>query len=65
MFEMAVKGDRTMLIWLSKNFLDMSDKVEKTGAPDVSNQTTIIYETEWGSSVEQPGPQTNKDPEAL
>lgn len=30
MFELAEKGDRTMLIWLAKNHLGMSDKVEQT-----------------------------------
>ncbi len=30
MIEKAVAGDNTMLIWLSKNMLGMSDKVEQT-----------------------------------
>jgi len=29
MFQHALKGDRTLLIWLSKNHLDMADKLEQ------------------------------------
>lgn len=29
MYEMALAGDRVMLIWLSKNYLGMSEKVEQ------------------------------------
>lgn len=65
MFNMAMKGDRTMLIWLSKQHLGMKDKFEETVKQTTTNQTTITYETEWGSTVEQPGNQPKEDTEAV
>ena len=33
-FEMAMKGDRTMLVWLGKNMLGQKDRHELTGKDD-------------------------------
>lgn len=33
-FEMAMKGDRTMLVWLGKNLLGQKDRHELTGKDD-------------------------------
>lgn len=42
-YEMAVKGDRTMLIWLGKNYLEQSDKVESKEEINVNH--LVEYKT--------------------
>lgn len=46
----------TMQIWLSKQYLGYSEKVE--AKEEVKAQTKITYETKWGSATEP----TDKDP---
>lgn len=50
MVDMAINGDRVMLIWLSKNLLGYKEKVE------VEQQNTfraeVTYVAEWGSNAE-------------
>lgn len=57
MWEMALGGNVSLLIWLSKNELGMSDKVEQKS--EVKQETTeIVYQAEWGSTVEVKGSET-------
>lgn len=41
MIEKAMGGDNTMLIWLSKNMLDMSDKVDTRHSGQIDQKTLI------------------------
>jgi len=38
-FELAIKGDRSMLIWLGKNRLGQTDKRETTTVPQQDNRS--------------------------
>lgn len=44
----AHTGDATMLIWLGKNELDQTDKVEQSGTTEVIFR--VVYEDESGNS---------------
>ena len=59
MLSLALKGNVVMSIWLSKQYLGMSDKLEsKTEvAATVKQETT--YTTEWGSNVEPAAPKAD------
>lgn len=50
MFEMAMNGHATMLIWLSKQHLGYTDKVEQRVDADV--KTDVVYSAEWGNKTE-------------
>jgi hypothetical protein len=45
-YEAAMKGDRTMLIWLGKNWLGQADKLEQ----DIGSKdgTAVKFVAEWG-----------------
>ena len=49
MWEMALNGNVSLLIWLSKNELGMSDRVEQ--ATEVKTVQKIEYVAEWGKPV--------------
>ena len=55
MFESAIGGNTTMMIWLSKQHLGMTDKVEQK--TEVKTQQEIVYTAEWGGTSETPSPQ--------
>ena len=42
MFDKAMRGNTTMLIWLSKNYLGMKDKVETSEEKEVLHWTTDV-----------------------
>jgi hypothetical protein len=46
-YEMAMKGDRTLLIWLGKQYLNQADKVETK--QDVSLKAEDSFQSAWGS----------------
>lgn len=46
MLQKALKGDNAMLIWLSKNYMNMADKVETKN--DHKVEGPIVYASEWG-----------------
>lgn len=48
MWEHAMSGNTTMMIWLSKQMLGYTDKVEEKINADLN--TDIVYKTEWGNS---------------
>ena len=51
MFQKALDGNVPLLIWLSKQYLGMSEKVETTiGPAEVKKE--IVYQAEWGSVAE-------------
>jgi len=51
MFQKAMEGNVPLLIWLSKQYLGMTEKVESTiGPAEVKKE--IVYQAEWGSTVE-------------
>lgn len=50
MYEIAMGGNCTMLIWLSKNLLGFTDKIEQQVGAEV--HANVVYESTWGSSVE-------------
>lgn len=50
MWEACLRGNTTMMIWLSKQMLGYTDKVEQQIGADVSAH--VVYETQWGSSSE-------------
>lgn len=50
MFEMAMGGNTTMCIWLSKQMLGYTDKVIQKVEEKV--ESNIVYKTEWGGTAE-------------
>ena len=50
-FELAMNGNVTMNIWLGKQKLGQSDKVETTQYIEQKNE--ITYTAEWGGTAEQ------------
>lgn len=54
--EAAQKGNVTMLIWLGKQYLDQTEKVEQKSEVK-AEVTEVVYTAEWGSSAE--GPKNN------
>lgn len=56
--EIGLLGNVTMLIWLGKQNLGQKDREREPDRgideppPPTINNTTIIYETQWGSSIE-------------
>ena len=50
MFEVALSGNVGMLIWLSKNHLGMTDKVEEKREVQATVQQ-IEYVAKWGNSA--------------
>ncbi len=50
MFQLAQKGNATMLIWLSKNHLDMTDKVDQK--IDQVTSEKITYKVKWADEEE-------------
>ena len=40
-FEIAMAGDKTMLVWLGKNRLDQSDKVEKKLSGELTQKSIL------------------------
>lgn len=51
MYQTAMDGDRVMMIWLSKQYLQMTDKVEQKTEATVT-QTSVEYVANWGGNVE-------------
>ena len=47
MFETAMGGNVTMQIWLSKQYLGMTEKVETV--VESTNKTEIVYDTQFGN----------------
>lgn len=65
-FELAMKGDRTMLVWLGKNMLGQSDKVDTTlsgpgGAPIELKNLTHLSDDELNvlAKLDTPKPLTD------
>lgn len=50
MWDHAMGGNTTMMIWLSKQMLGYTDKVEKV--EERGNEVRVIYKAKWGSSGE-------------
>lgn len=48
----AQKGNVTMLIWLGKQYLEQTDKIEQTTDTTLKATAEITYATAWGSTVE-------------
>jgi aconitase A len=51
MFDMAVNGHCTMAIWLSKQMLGYTDKVEEK--IDASVEERVVYKSEWGQGSDR------------
>lgn len=47
-YEVAMSGNVSMLIWLGKQTLGQSEKVEQIN----SNETKVVFTTSWGSAKE-------------
>jgi len=61
-WQAAEKGNPTLLIWLGKQYLGQSDKIEqKVDETSTVTQTSIVYHTEWGSNSEPGGPAEEGD----
>lgn len=53
MWDLAVNGkDKTMLIWLSKQHLGFTDKIEQNNIQNINLEKT--YVAEWGGKYETP-----------
>jgi len=52
MFETALGGNVTMMIWLSKQHLGFSDKLEQATEAKVEQKNEITYVASWGGSQE-------------
>jgi hypothetical protein len=61
MWDIAMNNNVTMCIWLSKQMLGYTDKVEQKTEANVT-QTSFEYKTTWGGNFE---PGDTKDPETL
>lgn len=48
-YDVAMSGNVTMLIWLGKQYLGQSEKVEEKVEQEVKQE--ITYSTEWGSKL--------------
>lgn len=46
-YEVAMSGDRTLLIWLGKQYLSQADKIEEKIEETIKSEVT--YVTEWGN----------------
>lgn len=55
MWETAMGGNVTMMIWLSKQMLGYTDKVEAKA--EVKEQSEVTYVSEWGSTAESGKPE--------
>lgn len=51
MWEMALNGNVSLLIWLSKNELGMSDKVEEKKEVNAKVES-VEYVAHWGTPIE-------------
>lgn len=49
LFQLGLKGNLGALIWLSKNHLGMSDKVETTNETNLKTAHPIVFTTKWGA----------------
>ena len=47
MWQLALKGDKTMLIWLSKQHLGFSDKEDKYISANLETKETLVLTTSW------------------
>lgn len=56
--EAAKKGNVAMLIWLGKQMLGQTDKIEQTTDATVTAKAEITYSTAWGNTTE---PSDEKD----
>jgi len=54
-FEVALNGDKAMLIWLGKQYLEQREAPE---VKEVQTVEDIVYDTEWGGTAE---PQDEKN----
>jgi hypothetical protein len=45
-YEMAMMGDRVMLIWLGKQYLGQSDKMEQAVTGDKDMTVKVVYEND-------------------
>lgn len=60
MFETALKGNVTMMIWLSKQTLGYADRIEEK--QEVKSEITeVTYTAQWGGTQEPSSP--NNEPE--
>lgn len=50
MFEAAYSGNTALLIWLSKQHLGMSEKVEQK--TETKAETHVVFKAKWGSNTE-------------
>ena len=48
MFETAMNGNVTLMIWLSKQYLGFTEKVEQS--VDATVKTDTVHKTTWGSA---------------
>ena len=51
MYETAMGGNVTMMIWLSKQYLAMTDKLEQKEAEE--KKPNVVYKAEWDIAKEQ------------
>jgi hypothetical protein len=59
-YELAMSGDKTMLIWLGKQYLGQAEKVEKKVENNIQGE--ITYVSEWGGRGEAITHQGDDDP---
>jgi transcriptional antiterminator len=57
----TVQGNISAMIWMSKNVLGWSDKVEQK--TEVKAEQEIVYTAEWGGTTETPSPQAQEPSE--
>jgi hypothetical protein len=55
----AQKGNVVMLIWLGKQYLDQSEKVEQQVDAKVEAKAEITYVAEWGGTQEPASPSSD------
>lgn len=60
MWKAAEHGSARMQIWLSKQHLGMSDKIETSNENHNTNRD-VVYETEWGNASEVADAPADKD----
>jgi hypothetical protein len=55
-WQAAEKGNATLMIWLGKQYLGQTDKIDQKLEAAADIKASVTYDTEWGGNNEPKGP---------